>query len=166
MGKAIIITFSATIIILVGLVYSALRPKTVNLMGEAFPDQGREHILKGQEHPEYNSNPPSSGWHYGEPAPWGFYDRQLEDEQVVHNLEHGGVWISYRPDVDQPTQEAIKRLTERYASKVIATQRSTNDRPVALVSWGRVLQLDQFDKDQVLDFIKRNKNQGPEQIPD
>jgi hypothetical protein len=166
MTKAIFGTFIVTIIIIAGLIYMAGRPKQVNLMGDEIPDLGREHIGRGENHPEYNSNPPSSGWHYAEPASWGFYDRELEDEQVVHNLEHGAVWITFKPDIDQATKDAIKRLVERYSSKVIATARSKNDTPLALVSWGRVMKMESFDKDQALEFVKRNRNHGPEQVPD
>lgn len=167
MTKAAVAIILVTIGVIGLVMFLAIRPtSTPNLLGEEYADLGRDHIGKGQSHPSYNSNPPSSGWHYAEPASWGFYNRELEDEQLIHNLEHGGVWIAYKPDVDQETKDSIKRLVERYSSKVIATPRSKNEVSVTLVSWGRVMKLEKFDKDQTLEFIKRNKNHAPEQIPD
>lgn len=166
MTRAFIATIVVTIVVVTGVIYYASQPAKNDLIGQSYDDQGAIHIAQNETHPDYNSNPPSSGWHYAEPAAWGFYDRELPDEQVVHNLEHGGVWLTYRSDVDQPTKEAVKSLVARFSSKVIATQRSKNDTPIALVSWGRVVKLETFDKDAALDFIRRNKNHGPEQVPD
>lgn len=166
MTKAIITTIVGTVIIVVAIIYVATRPRATNLMGNQFSELGGQHIDHGQEHAPYNSNPPSSGPHYANPAPWGFYDRELEDEQVVHNLEHGGVWVTYKPEVDQATKDAIKHFVERFSSKVIATERAKNDSTIAFVSWGRVLKTDTFNLDTALDFVRANKNHGPEQIPD
>ena len=37
----------------------------------------------------YNSIPATSGDHYFSPQPCGFYQGEVPDERVVHNLEHG-----------------------------------------------------------------------------
>lgn len=66
-----------------------------NKHGEQSASQGQEHIQNGAEHPAYNSNPPTSGWHYQQPAKAGFYDKPMADETLLHNLEHGHVVISY-----------------------------------------------------------------------
>lgn len=166
MIRAVIATIIGTIIVVGAVVYYASQPVKDDLVGQPYDNLGATHIAQNEPHLDYNSNPPSSGWHYAEPAAWGFYDRELPDEQVVHNLEHGGVWLAYQPDIDESTKGTIKLLVARFSSKVIATQRSKNDMPIALVSWGRVLKLETFDKDATLDFIRRNKNHGPENIPD
>src|SRR3989344_6200472 len=71
------------------------------------PDQGRFHIDVGAPHPAYNSNPPTSGWHYEEWESKGVYKEQQPDEGLVHNLEHGYIWISYRPNA---SSEIVKQL--------------------------------------------------------
>src|SRR3989344_1710779 len=65
-----------------------------NKPGEVIAELGRDHIPVGALRPEYNSNPPTSGSHYAVPADWGAYDSEVPDEQLVHNLEHGGIGIS------------------------------------------------------------------------
>lgn len=62
---------------------------STSLLGEEFPNLGQQHIDIGTEHIAYNSNPPTSGPHYIQPANWGVYETTLPDEQLVHNLEHG-----------------------------------------------------------------------------
>src|SRR5512135_3336631 len=38
---------------------------------QTFPEQSREHISDHASHPDYNSNPPTSGWHWANPQNWG-----------------------------------------------------------------------------------------------
>ena len=131
-----------------------------------FPVQGQEHIKPGAEHPLYNSNPPTSGPHYEEPARADFYDTPLPDEQLVHNLEHGHIWIAYHPQIPEDVERSIKKFTELM---VIATPREANETDIALAAWGR---LDAFDLDgqpldeaRVRDFIRRYRDKGPEKLP-
>lgn len=131
----------------------------------ALPSLEREHIPDGASRPDYNSNPPTSGPHYANPANVRFYSQELPDEQLVHNLEHGHVWISYKPDL---SPEVIKVLRGFAGGNTIITPRSANDFDVALAAWGR---LDKFnlvdnivDKQRIRDFILRYQNRGPENI--
>src|SRR3990167_4512427 len=66
--------------------------QNLEAVGQEFENQGQAHIKNGESHPPYNSNPPTSGWHYVLPANWGVYAKPLADEQAIHNLEHGGIW--------------------------------------------------------------------------
>ena len=59
-------------------VWGAVRPPstatTADVAGQPrpavtnYPELGRDHIFPGQAHPDYNSNPPTSGWHFPQPA--------------------------------------------------------------------------------------------------
>lgn len=133
--------------------------------GEAIPDLGRNHIAVGTSHDPYNSNPPTSGPHYEEWAKWGIYDEKLLDEQLIHNLEHGGIWISYRDKDNQDLINKLKDIAEDYSIKVILTYRPENDVPIALAAWTRLLKLENFDEKQIKNFIKAFINKGPEQVP-
>jgi len=135
-----------------------------NRPGEAIPELGQEHIPAGSPRPEYNSNPPTSGPHYAAPANWGSYDQPLPDEQLVHNLEHGGIWISYR-DNDENLINQLKSIVDDYALKVILTSRPENDSKIAVAAWGRLMKMEEFDEDQIRDFIGSFINRGPEQVP-
>ena len=54
--------------------------------------------VKDTDDVKYTSNPPSSGEHFDDWAPFGFYDEPVEDGYVIHNLEHGGVSLAYGKD--------------------------------------------------------------------
>lgn len=134
---------------------------------ETFSIQTRDHIAVGAAHPAYNSNPPTGGWHYDQPVQTGIYDREFPDEQIVHNLEHGHVWIAYRPDLSADQVEALADLAKSYGSQIVMAPRTANDAPIVLVVWGRLLKMETLDEAAAKDFIGRYRGvAGPERVPD
>ncbi|MFQ5860294.1 MAG: DUF3105 domain-containing protein, partial [Dehalococcoidia bacterium] len=73
--------------------------------GERIPVLRAPHVPTGQTVETYNSVPPTSGPHWDTPAPWGIYQEELPDEQVVHNVEHGGVVFNYNTEDTQVIQQ-------------------------------------------------------------
>lgn len=136
-----------------------------NKPGESVAELGREHIPVNTPRPEYNSNPPTSGAHYAQPSEWGVYDHELPDEQLVHNLEHGGIWISYKDPADGELVSQLKGIADDFTLKVILTPRAANDSRIAVAAWGRLLKLETFEEGQIRDFISAFINRGPEQVP-
>lgn len=132
----------------------------------AVPDQGRLHITIGSEHPPYNSNPPSSGWHYAQTTFSGWHSDPVADEFVVHNLEHGEVWIAYRPEIPAEVKDQLRQFASD--RKVVITPREANETDIAVVAWNRI---DTFNLEgglpaqRIKDFITRYKNRGPENVP-
>lgn len=132
-------------------------------------DQGRMHIDVDAPHPAYNSNPPTSGWHYEEWETKGAYKEQQPDEGLVHNLEHGYIWISYRPDV---SPEIISQLENFYGfgKKIVVEPRKENDTLIAIAAWNWLDKFDPVSGDslnneeikRIQDFIDAYINQGPE----
>lgn len=131
---------------------------------QAYPILGRNHVADGAA-VVYNSNPPTSGEHYAVVAPVRFYDRELPDEQLVHNLEHGHIWISHKPDLPKKVVDTLKDLS---GGNVVVTQRSKNDTDIALAAWGRLdkfnIEGDSVDEQRIKDFISRYQNRGPERV--
>ena len=151
------------IVLVGGMTYGlflASNKKPTPLLGESFPIQGQEHIVVGASHLTYNSNPPTSGPHYAEPAKWGVYQTELPDEQLVHNLEHGGIWISYK-GVDETSKTALEKLAQTHA-KIIVEPREKDDAPIILASWGQIVRLQKYDEQEISNFIKTNSNRSPE----
>ena len=130
-----------------------------------FPILGQTHIPEGSPRPNYNSNPPTSGDHYVNPIRAGVYDQTPPDENLVHNLEHGHIWLSYRDAGDTEAISALSAIQEQFPNWVVVTYRPDNDSRIAITAWGRLLSLDEPDEDQMLAFIVRYRNQAPESIP-
>lgn len=124
------------------------------------------HIPVGSPLPAYTSNPPSSGPHYPQTARSGFRAQAIPDQNIIHNLEHGDVWIAFHPRIADDAKDALRKFA---APKVIITPREANDFDIALVAWGRI---DTFDleggavpEERIRDFITRYINKGPERVP-
>lgn len=165
--KSVISIVVAAIIAVGGYAGYVYISKTLDIpeTGQAYPIEGAAHVADGAK-VEYRTNPPSSGNHYGVPANWGVYDHEIPDEAAVHNLEHGGIWISYKPSMPSDEIKKIVDLVKNYSSKIILTPRAKNDLPIALVSWGRIHKLDSFNEDVIKNFISKYKNTGPETVSD
>ena len=171
--KKYLLWFLALILILSGIYLFAKNSKKNiaerKIYAVEILDQGRNHINVGAAHPAYNSNPPTSGWHYEDWKQKGVYKEQQPDENLIHNLEHGYIWISYRPDT---ATEIVKQLENFYGfgKKIIVEPRKENDKLIALAAWNR---LDKFDSEskeklneselkRIGDYIDAYIGRGPE----
>lgn len=137
--------------------------ENLDLQGEEIPILGRDHVLEGTKISHYNSDPPTSGPHWPQPAEWGIYLSPLPDEQLVHNLEHGGIWISYK-DLDNDAITALGTLAKQYPQAVVITPRAQNESKIAVASWGRLDTFDVLNMDRIETFIKSNINNAPEPL--
>lgn len=160
-------------VVIGGVAYS--KKRQANLPGTFYPSVGAEHIpYRAEPKTPYNSNPPSSGSHFSYPANWGIYDYEVHDQIFLHNLEHGGVWLAYKPTVSSSTVETLKAVIDSFGgSKWVMAPRSANDADIALVAWTRVLKLNldggelrEEQRKEIERFYKAYKNKGPEFVPD
>ncbi len=132
---------------------------------QTFPILSREHVNPGDAHPAYNSNPPTNGWHYPNWADWGIYADTIPDEYLIHNLEHGGIWISYRDSDNTELINQLQQLVSTDSDRVIMTHRAADDSAISVAAWGVLLNLDQFDAASIEAFIQKYRYQGPENVP-
>ena len=136
------------------IVFIALGPSKA-LPGEFFRTQGNTHIDLGQEHPLYNSNPPTSGWHTPELNSWGSYDYVIPDERLVHNMEDGGVvlWYSYgTPEENTRRIRDLENVARGYR-RVIIVPRDGMPTTYAFTAWQRLERFDVIDSEKMRRFI-------------
>ncbi|MBI3335750.1 MAG: DUF3105 domain-containing protein [Candidatus Portnoybacteria bacterium] len=135
-------------------------------IGEFFADQGRTHIKEGEAHPAYNSNPPTSGWHYDTPVDWGVYKEETPEERLIHNLEHGGIVIEYKPDFDPSIIAKLEDLkTSEFECKLVVASNKNLDKNIAVRAWHRLYKTDAYDETIIKNFIKKYRDTGPELVP-
>ena len=134
--------------------------------GESFLDQGAEHVALGTPF-EYNSNPPTSGPHFATPAEWGVYQAEIADQILIHNLEHGGIWISYTPGTDAGLIAKLEQFHHEFGRKIIVAPRQANDADIALAAWNHLdkFSASEFSDERVREFIQAYRNKGPEFVP-
>ena len=138
---------------------------------EAVEDNSVSYEMVGQQHipdsepREYNSNPPTSGPHNARwITPIGTFTEELNEYMLVHNLEHGHVWLSYRDEDDEEAIAILRAIQEKYSDRVVVSYRPANDTRIAAAAWTRLLTLDELDSDQIEAFIVRYSDQAPESI--
>jgi hypothetical protein len=129
------------------------------------PDLGGGHTQTPEETVKYNTSPPTSGRHFGQWDNTGVHTSQIRNEVQVHNLEHGHVIISYKPDIPQSfidKLEAVAKVDER---RVIVAPYNEMDAKLAITSWAHISTCNET-KDGFLDFAKKYidfyKAKGPE----
>jgi hypothetical protein len=157
---------------LIYLIVSSSGPADGADQWEVVPTQEALHIdgTDGSHEP-YNTDPPTSGAHYGNPMTplaAGFYDTAIPDENLVHSLEHGYVIIWY--DCAQFSEvgctnakNVIKSVISSVGTyKVIGVPRENMQTPIALTSWGRLFRLSDANQPQMLAFVKNNREKSPE----
>ena len=153
--------------------WSVLRPS----IGEKIPimvDAG-EHVEPGSDPGPFNSNPPTSGRHYGQEYDAGFYNENSPEAQadypegyLGHNLEHGYVIFWYNCNSLDETgcdtlKSQIQEVMDKYDNfKLIAFPSDSLDVPLAMVSWGQLLRFESFDEGLASQFVKVNRNRAPE----
>ena len=133
---------------------------------EEFDDQGYDHIRPGQPHPPYNSNPPTSGSHWADPQEWGIYDKPQVQEQLVHNLEHGGIVIQYN---NLPAADLQRLLTfvrnDSHHIVVAPYPGLPGNVKIAWTAWTVLQNCRSLDLDALTDFIDEFRDEGPESVP-
>ncbi|MDA1188183.1 MAG: DUF3105 domain-containing protein [Chloroflexi bacterium] len=119
------------------------------------------HIKFGEYHPEYNSVPGTSGWHYGAPdapIPWGVYKQFVPDEVLIHNLEHAGIGIHYNcPDGCPELVSQLEAFARRY-SKIIVSPYPGMDTRIGLTAWTFIDKFDAYDEARIVAFIEDHMN--------
>lgn len=141
------------------------------LAGEA--DEGIDGVqayrVASNEHTEaevdYPVLPPPGGPHNPVWANCGFYDEPIPDEHLVHDLEHGAVWLAYAPDLAAADVDAIHDLV-RANDKTVAAPYDHLPAGAAVVAtaWARQLVLDTVDDPRLEEFVVQYQDgsQAPE----
>ncbi|CAN5647709.1 hypothetical protein BH24ACT22_BH24ACT22_02690 [soil metagenome] len=128
--------------------------------GQAVESLGNEHIESvNAEHKSYNTNPPTSGPHTEEMAPWGVSTEPVSDENQIHNLEDGGIAIQYGDDVEPGEVRALATIMGDYETVILAPRPTLSENQIAVTAWGRIMRLDSVDEDKIRDFINTFEGQ-------
>lgn len=109
----------------------------------------------------YPNSPPIGGNH--SPVWAGcdqkVYPQPLRNENAVHSLEHGAVWITYQPDLDQ---SAVQKLSAKVAASgaTFMSPYPQQPSPITLSAWGTQLELSSADDPRIDQFLTKYRK-GP-----
>ena len=125
----------------------------------------------------WNTSSPTNGSHYQGAAIWGAYTEPLQQAQVVHNLEHGGIFIQYGNDVPQATIDELKGFYDRYRNGTLLAPLPSLGSKIALGVWvtssasqadkgvAHLAKCTRFDDDAFTAFFDAYQFKGPERLP-
>ena len=115
----------------------------------------------------YQSSPPYGGAHdgYWATCTGTVYPVAVRQENLVHSMEHGAVWIAYNPD--QVSGAALDTLRAKVDGQPYTAMSPYPglDQPISLQSWGHQLKLSDANDprvDQFITALRRNQYQYPE----
>ncbi len=123
----------------------------------------------------YSITPPVGGPHNPVWMNAGVYTRPVPAERAVHNMEHGAVWITYRPDlpasqVQELTQFVAKQsLIDESAGSQVPGQKSryidlspwtsnSLPSPIVLSAWGHQLRVSSPTDPRMQKFVDTFRN--------
>ena len=110
----------------------------------------------------YPQVPPVGGIHSPVRQPCAFYPAPVPDEKAVHSLEHGAIWITYRPDLSQGEIDSLADLARGRKLVLVSRWDSGLPSPVVATAWGRQLLLQSTADPRLMEFVRVYANRGPE----
>lgn len=133
---------------------------------------GRNHVQPGSQI-EYSNYPPSSGDHYGSSLAWGVYDQPVDEGFWLHSMEHGGIVMLYNCEDD--CTDLKTEMEDFYDSApsnrcfekrlIVMPYDRGMETPITILAWQHRLDLEEFDRRQIVDFYRIYEEMGPEALP-
>ena len=122
-----------------------------------FTDLSQDHV---STEVDYAQNPPTGGAHSAVGQICGFYSEPIADENGVHSLEHGAVWITYDSSLPTGQVDTLRDVAAK-DDYVLVSPRDGLDSPVVASAWGIQLQLDAATDERLPVFLASYVN-GPQ----
>jgi hypothetical protein len=108
---------------------------------------------------DYPQSPPAGGPHHPTWQQCGVYSAPLVDEHAVHSLEHGAIWITYQPELEDSEVENLANITRQSSFRLLSPYPGI-DSPIILTGWGVQLKLDSVGDPRLMQFLSKYE-QGP-----
>ncbi|MEU8042720.1 DUF3105 domain-containing protein [Micromonospora echinofusca] len=101
----------------------------------------------------YKYTPPFGGGHNNtwQRCLGDVYEAPIANEHAVHSLEHGAVWLTYRPDLPKEDVEKLAAVI-RGNDFMLMSPFEGLDKPISLQAWGYQLKVDSADDPRIKEF--------------
>ena len=97
--------------------------------------------------------PPAGGDHNAVWLNCGVYTEPVPNENAVHSLEHGAVWVTYDPA--QVSDDDIAALEAQLPSTyTVLSPYEGMDTPIAVSAWNAQLKVDAADDERIEEFVR------------
>ncbi len=143
------------VIVLLAFAFSGLAPTEAPSGIQEFPGLVSTH---SDQPIAYEQDPPVGGPHAPIWMNCGFYATPIPNENAVHSLEHGVVWLTFDPSLPPEQVEIMRDFGQQ--SKVLVSPYPGLGDDVVATTWGRQLRIPTFDEDTIDAFVVTQKD-GP-----
>lgn len=111
----------------------------------------------------YAQTPPVGGDHDPTWLNCGIYTSPVRNENAVHDLEHGAVWITYQPDLAAAEVATLTKFAKGQTYLDLSPYPGL-PAPVVVSAWGKQLKLTSASDPRLEAFVKKYKqgSQTPE----
>ena len=113
-----------------------------------------------QQDVKYAQYPPVGGDHFGVWQNCGAYSNGIIEEQGVHSLEHGAVWITYKSSLPNDQINELRSLSRKF-DYVLVSPISDLSSPVVASAWKAQLRLESASDPRLTKFLRKYV-QGPD----
>jgi hypothetical protein len=127
-------------------------PKPPRIDGvRAYADLAHTHVKTPVTYPQ---TPPVGGPHSPVWLRCGVYDSPVPNENAVHSMEHGAVWVTYDPALPEASVTALRRLQALNPAYVLISPYAGLPGKVVASAWGLQLAVDTADDPRLAAFVK------------
>jgi hypothetical protein len=124
-----------------------------------FTGLSRDHVKTEVDYPQI---PPVGGAH--DPV-WltctgVVYDQPVRDENAVHSMEHGAVWVAYQPELPEGEVQELASVVDGTPYTFMSPYPGVPS-PVVLTAWGVQVAVDSATDPRVGQFVAEFAN-GPQ----
>jgi len=131
------------------------------------PIEGRTHVTDSTK-VVYHTTPPTSGNHNPVPAADGYYPQKPPVRHTVHTLEHGRIYIHYKPTLSQERIRQLGGLFNDDPFHMLLTPDPDMPYQLAVTAWGHLAACKKVNAetfDVIRAFRDRYRDRGPEAVP-
>ena len=152
---------STAALVVIGLVAASIifapKPATYDAGGTGAEIEGVETFTNEAKHVEgtvdYPQNPPAGGPHNQYWLNCGVYDQPQQNENAVHSLEHGAIWVTY--DAARVSGDELATLRSLLPSTyAILSPYEGLPSPIVVSGWNTQLKVDSASDPRIAEFFE------------
>ncbi|QYH36257.1 DUF3105 domain-containing protein [Salinibacterium sp. M195] len=127
-------------------------PEAIEIDGvQNYPNLVATHVADAVD---YEQSPPVGGEHSSAWLNCGVYTEPVQNENAVHALEHGAVWVTYNPE--QVSGADLESLQDAVPSTYsVVSPVADLQSPVIISAWANQVELDGVDDPRLQDFVDK-----------
>ena len=156
-----IVAGSVAAVAVIGVVIASIvmTPQAANYAGGGSGDaaaiDGVETFENTANHVEtpvtYAQTPPTGGEHSSAWINCGVYTQAVPNENAVHALEHGALWVTYDPSLSSAELETLKAALP--STYVVLSPFEGLPSPIVVSGWNSQLQVEEASDPRIADFF-------------